>query len=373
MKTVVLSANTSFYLYNFRASTIRAFLSEGYKVVCISPNDEYTKKLTEELGCDWYNIYIDNQGSNPLKDVLLCYSLFKIYRKVAPSVVFNFTIKNNIYGTWAAYLCRAKVVNNVSGLGTAFINNNLTSKLVKLLYRLSQPLADRVFCQNPEDRELLTSHKLVNSDKLFLLPGSGVNVDIFKPTLKLERDINTPFRFLYVGRMLGDKGVIELIEAAHKLAKEGHCFTVDLCGFSGVKNVSSLSVDTLNSLSVFDYLNWLGPSKNMTKVYANSDCVVLPSYREGMPRSLLEAGAMGLPSIATNVPGCKHIIKHGFNGYLCEVKSSKSLAEQMLAMLEVDETSYRAMCLNSRQRVEQEYDEKIVIRHALDSVEALTN
>ncbi|MDK9737721.1 glycosyltransferase family 4 protein [Vibrio sp. D404a] len=368
MNKVVLSANTSWYLYNFRSSTINAFQKNGFKVVCLSPVDGYSQKLVDELGCEWFHLEMDNKGSNPIKDLALVYRLFWFYRKVKPVVVFNFTIKNNIYGTWASRLNGVKAINNVSGLGTAFINNNLTSKVVKLLYRLSQPFASKVFCQNPEDMEVLISNKLVHKNKLTLLPGSGVNIYDFEPSIKVNRDVTEPFRFLFVGRMLGDKGVRELISAAHKLAESGYIFTLDLCGFAGVDNASALSCDELKELSKSDYINWIGPSNTIAQVYANADCVVLPSYREGMPRTLLEAGAMGLPSITTDVPGCKHVITHGFNGLLCKVKSSDSLYKKMVTMLQLDDESYSRMCLNSRSRIEKDYDEQIVVQHALDSV-----
>lgn len=372
MKNVVLSANTSWYLYNFRFSTILALKKQGYNVFCISPRDDHSLHLVNELGCEWIDIEIDNQGTHPIKDLFFCWSMFKLYRKIRPVASFHFTIKNNIYGTWAARLSGVKAINNVSGLGTAFINDNLTSKLVKLLYRLSQPFAYKVFCQNPEDMDLLISNKLVNGSKLTLLPGSGVNIDKFEPSMKISRCADEPFRFLFVGRMLGDKGVRELIAAAHRLAENGYLFTLDLCGFAGVENASALSLDELNKLSNFGYINWLGPTDTIAQVYANADCVVLPSYREGMPRTLLEAGAMGLPSVTTNVPGCKHVITHGFNGLLCEVKSSESLAEQMCAILDLDDDLYQQMCLNSRARIVEEYDEKIVVQHALESVMSLS-
>ena len=368
MNKIVLSANTSWYLYNFRSSTIKAMKEHGFKVICLSPSDDYSQKLVGELGCEWFHLEMDNKGSNPIKDLALVFRLAILLFKIKPIMVFNFTIKNNIYGTWAAWVTRVNVVNNVSGLGTAFIKNNLTSKVAKLLYRLSQPFANRVFCQNPEDMDLLITNKLVHKNKLILLPGSGVNVDKFTPSMKVIRDKESPFRFLYVGRMLGDKGIRELIAAAHKLYETNYDFTLELCGFSDVKNASALSSDELNELSKFDYINWLGPSDTVAQVYAEADCVILPSYREGMPRTLLEAGAMGLPSITTNVPGCKHVITHGFNGLLCEVKSSDSLYEQMVAMIQLDSTSYELMCSNSRRRIKKEYDEKIVVQHALESI-----
>ncbi|MEZ2894020.1 glycosyltransferase family 4 protein [Providencia rettgeri] len=371
MKKIVLSANTSWYLFNFRQSTIRAFQNHGFRVVCLSPKDNYTHKLVDELGCQWFEIKMDNKGMNPIKDFILLFHLIRLYKKVKPIAAFNFTVKNNIYGTWACHINKIKPINNVSGMGTAFIKNNLTSKFVKLLYKLSQPFAYKVFCQNPDDYNFLIEKNLVDSKKLTLLPGSGVNINKFHPSLKIRKVPQKNFRFLFIGRMLGDKGVRELVSAAEKLNNIGYTFTLDLCGSASDKNRSALSPEELKKYSLLPFIRWTQHSDFIEKFYANADCIVLPSYREGMPRVLLEAGAMGIPSITTNVPGCRHIISHQYNGFLCEPQSIDSLCEQMQNMLEIDNETYIKMSENSRVRVEEHYDEKIVVKHSLEAVKNL--
>ena len=366
MKTVVLSANSSWYLFNFRASTITTFIDQGYKVVCVSPYDFYSTKLQSELGCDWINLSMDCKGSNPFKDSLLFIKLVLIYAKIKPVVVFNFTIKNNIYGTWPAKLSGARVYNNISGLGTAFLKDDLTTKLVSLLYKVSQPFANHVFCQNPDDFELLVSKQLVEEEKLTLLPGSGVNIDRFHPELKINRQKNHPFRFLFVGRIIADKGIRELITASIKLYEGGCNFVLQFCGSNNVSNNSSIPHDELDSYKQLPFLVWLGETDNVEYALSDCDCVILPSYREGLPRSLLEAGAMGLPCIATNVPGCKHVISHGYNGFLCTAKSTSSLYLQMKMMCNLPDDKYLLMCQNSRENVVENFDEKYVVKVALD-------
>ena len=211
-KKIIFSANTSWYLFNFRASTIMAFKALGYEVICIAPEDGYSQKLIKDLGCIWESVTLDNKGSNPVLDLWFMWQLLKAYKRHKPIAVFNFTIKNNIYGTWAAKLAGVNAVNNVSGLGTSFINKGATSSIVRLLYKLSQPLAYKVFCQNEEDYQLLIINRLVAPQKLDLLPGSGVNVIRFNPNLLNNK--NSKFIFLFVGRMLADKGLNELIAAA---------------------------------------------------------------------------------------------------------------------------------------------------------------
>jgi glycosyltransferase involved in cell wall biosynthesis len=214
--TVVLSANTSWYLANFRASTIRSLQECGYRVVCIAPEDEYTDQLIG-LGCDWRPLFMDNAGSNPVKELGLLIRFIRYYREIAPAVVLHFTIKNNVYGTWAASLLGIPALNNVSGLGTAFIRDGMVPKVVRALYRLSQPLATLVFCQNSEDMELLVANGLVPEGRLRKIPGSGVDLGRFQPR---NRDSSGGIRFLFAGRMLEDKGLRELMEAMRALSHE---------------------------------------------------------------------------------------------------------------------------------------------------------
>jgi glycosyltransferase involved in cell wall biosynthesis len=298
----------------------------------------------------------------------MLFRLIFIYARIKPSVVFNFTTKNNIFGVWAAKLNGAKVINNVSGLGTAFISNNLITKMVKILYRLSQPFADRVFCQNSEDMRFLIENGLVAENKLTLLPGSGINVEHFHPRYKISTSLNTPFSFTFVGRMIGDKGVLELLEASKLLYEDGVDIKLTLCGPVGVKNNSAITKTELEGLCNNPCTQWVGESDNIRDVYAKSDCVVLPSYREGLPRTLLEAGGMGLPCIATNVPGCKSVIFHDYNGLLCDPKSVDSLYEAMKVMAQLPSDKLLMFSKNSRSNVVKNFDEEIVIRYAFDAL-----
>ena len=365
--TVTLSANTSWYLYNFRASTLRALLKEGYRVVCLSPADGYEKQLLE-IGCEWRSLPFDREGANPLRELALLYAFWREYRRLKPVVAFHFTIKNNVYGTWAARLCRIPAVNNISGLGTAFIRRGVVPAMGRLLYRLSQPLAEHVFCQNQEDAQLLLAKGLVRKERFTVLPGSGVDLQRFHPSLRNPRDPGTPVRLLYAGRMLADKGLFELLAAVEKVNSEKKLCHLTLCGFAGTGNVSAIPEETLDRWAKREDVSVLPPSNDMPSVFANADVVVLPSYREGMPRTLLEAGAMGLPVVTTDVPGCRAAVIEGVTGVLCEVKSSESLAEALSQMLEMSDQEREKMGGNGRSRVEAEFDEKLVVNHALQQV-----
>lgn len=368
-KTVTLSANTSWYLFNFRRSTITALVAAGYRVVCLTPEDAYSERL-RELGSDWYPLPMDNAGSNPFKDAMLVRRFWRYYRALRPSAAFHFTVKNNVYGTWAAWSLGIPAVSNVSGLGTAFIRKGIVPAAARMLYRLSQPLAYRVFCQNDEDHRTLVDRRVVPHGKLRLLPGSGVDLLRFHPSLR-DAGSTGPFRFLYAGRMLTDKGLNELVEAITGINSHGVRCTLSLCGFVSAGNVSAISQSTIDRWTTRPGILFLGPSDAMETVYARADCVVLPSYREGMPRSLLEAGAMGLPVVATNVPGCRSIISDGVNGLLCEARDVPSLQEALERMLGMPVEDRARMGNAGRARVEAEFDETLVVQAVLQVLEGL--
>ena len=370
MRTITLSANTSWYLYNFRGSTIRALTESGYRVVCLSPQDAHSHLLAEH-GAQWRALPMDNEGTHPVRDLALVLRLWRHYRYLKPVAAFHFTVKNNVYGTWAARLLGIPSINNVSGLGTAFIRQGWVGKVVRLLYKTSHPFAFRVFCQNMDDHALLLEQRLIPTSKLFLLPGSGVKLDRFHPSLKKPRAEGAPLRLLYAGRMLADKGLHELIEAVDRINADGVRCTLTLCGFAGAENVSAIQESQLQAWGQHPGICWHGPSDDMPQVFANADVVVLPSYREGMPRTLLEAGAMGLPSVATDVPGCRHIIGHGVNGLLCTVKDAQSLQSALEDMLSMTDAQREALGMAARKRVEAEFDEALVVQAALDVVKEI--
>ncbi len=368
MKTVTISSNTSWYLYNFRASTLRELTAHGYRVICLSPRDNYSDRLVSELGCEWFPLTMRNSGNNPVQDMRLILQFWRYYLRFRPQAALHFTIKNNMYGTWAARALGVPAINNVSGLGTAFIRKGLISTIVRMLYKTSQPFAHRIFCQNEDDLEQLVEAKLVPRERLELLPGSGVDLQRFRPAPGNARA--GPLRFLYAGRMLADKGLHELIAAVRSLNATGIQCTLWLYGFANVDNVSAIGEGQLAEWGREPGIEWLGASDEMETIYAQVDCVVLPSYREGMPRSLLEAGAMGLPVVATDVPGCRNIVVDGHTGLLCQVKSSASLGQAMQKIITMAESERARMGENGRALVSEKYDENLVVAATMQAIEA---
>ncbi|MEZ9488247.1 glycosyltransferase family 4 protein [Vibrio breoganii] len=366
MKTVVITSNTSWYLYNFRKNTILALLKEGYRVVAVSPQDAYSQKLTE-IGAEYCHISIDQGGTNPIKDVASFFGFVSLYRRIRPNVVLNFTPKNNIYSTLAARFVGAKAINNIAGLGMVFINENLTAKLARLLYKISQPRAHTIFFQNDEDKALFAKHKLAPLDITDRVPGSGADLSRFAIS---ESDDDGCVRFLLIARMLYDKGIGHYVEAARALrAKYGDKVEFRLLGFLDVNNPSAVSKAEMQSWVDEGIVNYLGTSDCVEDEIAKVDCMVLPSfYREGVPKSLLEACAMGKPIVTTDNVGCRETVDDGINGYLCEPRSTESLIDKLDLMINRSHEQRLAMGLKSRTKVENEFDEQIVINKYLNAV-----
>jgi len=369
MKTVIISANTSRYLLNYRRNTILKFIENGFHVICISSKDDCTDAL-KDIGCQWLNLKINSKGNNPFTDMRVFFRLFYIYLKYQPKASFHFNIKYNIYGTWAAFFSNTPAINNVSGLGTAFIHKNFISSIVKILYKLSQPLAYRVYCQNEEDFNLLIREKLVPRHKLFLLPGSGVDIKRFKPSLQLEKE--DIFTFLYAGRMLADKGLYELIDVMIKINKDKIIANLWICAITNNDNLSAIPQEDIEKWKSIPGIVWLEPNNNnIEHVMKHVSCIVLPSYREGLSKTLLEGGAMGLPCIATDVPGCKDVIQDNKSGFLCKARDSKSLELAMLKVIDLSQKDLLDMGGRARKIIEEKFDEKIVIDAALEALNSV--
>ncbi len=372
-KTITLSSNSSWYLFNFRRSTIETFLKKNFNVICICPADSHTDAL-KKLGCEWHEIKVSRKGINPFEDFKLFLQILSLYLRIKPMAAFHFTVKNNIYGSFAAFFARVPAINNITGLGTAFLHRNFISRVVLFLYRLSQPLAHKVFCQNIEDLNLLAQFKILSKEDIGLLPGSGVNLDRFNPMLKKSLiDHKRKFRFLYAGRMLADKGLYELYEAISIMNNPKIICELWLSGFTDYENVSAIPKSTLEKWSDNSWILWKGPSDSIEKIMSEVDCIVLPSYREGMPKTLLEAGAMAIPVITTDVPGCNSIITNNKNGLICKPKDSKSLGLALNKMLNMTNAERLEMGECGREIVQKKYNEEFVVKAAIDEVYKIIN
>ncbi len=361
---IAIVLNTSWNIYNFRLGLVKALLAEGHEVVAIAPRDEYTVKLVA-LGCSYAEVKMDSRGANPLKDLALTFELFKIYKRLQPDVILQYTIKPNIYGTFAASALRIPVINNVCGLGTAFLNRNLVSRFAIAMYKLAFRFPKLVFFQNEDDKDFFLKSKIIKNTKTDVLPGSGINIDEFVPGNRYQ---DKPFTFLLISRLIHDKGILEYIDAIKMLKSKGVEARFQLLGQLDTKHSRGIAKNLVDEWIDKGVVEYLGSTDDVKPYINNSDCVVLPSYREGTPRSLLEAASSGKPLVATNVAGCNNIVDDQVNGFLCKAKNAADLASKMEQMLALDKDALDKMGKASRTIARENFDEKIVIDKYISSI-----
>jgi glycosyltransferase involved in cell wall biosynthesis len=364
---IAIVLNTSWNIYNFRLNFVRALIQAGYEVHTIAPVDEYTHFLTA-AGCIHHPVKMDSRGANPLRDFGLILELFQIYRKIKPGVVLHYTIKPNVYGTLAATMLRIPVINNVCGLGTVFLKDNLVSAIAIMLYKISFRFARKVFFQNPDDLKLFLSKKLVPESAVDLVPGSGIDLNKFKP-VNFKR--NDKFTFLLIARLITDKGILEYIHAIEQLKSQGMNARFQILGAMDPEHKRGIQVNVVESWVKAGTVEYLGTTNDVQSFIEKADCIVLPSYREGTPRTLLEAASSSKPIIATDVPGCNHVVEHNVNGFLCKLKDAEDLAEKMKSMAMLDDSKLIEFGINGRAKIEAEYDESVVINKYLSALTSI--
>jgi len=366
---VVISLNTSWNIFNFRSGIVKQLINEGHEVHTIAPYDDSVVKL-EELGCTCHDIKLENSGMNVINDYKYYNELLKSLEIITPDVVLSYTIKPNIYGSIACNRLNIPIINNVSGLGTAFLWNKALKKLIQGLYKYAFKSSDHIFFQNKYDRQLFLDEVKISCERTSVLPGSGVDTKKFIPTeIGNKRD---KFVFLMISRLLIDKGIGEFCEAAKKIKEEGNEAVFQILGKPEESHKRGFSKDRIDELSSLGIIEYLGTTTDVRPIINQADCIVLPSYREGTSKTLLEAASMGKPIIASDVPGCNNVVEHGYNGLLCEVRSCESLAIACKEMIYMDAKDFSKFGKNSREKVLKEFDEQFVIDRYFEKVEHIT-
>jgi glycosyltransferase involved in cell wall biosynthesis len=364
---IAVVLNTSWNIYNFRMNFLKALQANGHEVHTIAPVDDYTHFL-KEAGCTHHAVRMDSRGANPIKDSALIVELYSIYRKIKPDIILHYTIKPNVYGTLAASMLGIPVINNVCGLGTVFLKDNLVSAIAIFLYKVSFRFAKKVFFQNPDDLQLFLDKKLVRKEAVDLVPGSGIDLKKFQP-MNFRR--NEKFTFLLISRLISDKGIYEYIKAIESLRNNGVNARFQILGAMDPGHKRGIQKEVIENWISNGTIEYLGTTDNVREFIEQADCVVLPSYREGTPRTLLEAASSCKPIIATDVPGCNHVVVHNYNGLLCRLRDSADLAEKMQRMTALKEQQLKEFGLNGRAKIEAEYDESIVINKYLAALSSV--
>lgn len=374
MAKISIVYNTTFYVVKFRLNLINRLVAAGHEVLVISPEDEYTKTLRDK-GIQHRSIYMSQYGMNPVAEVISLFSTYKALKEFQPDVSLHYTIKPNTFGTIAARLAGTQIINNIAGVGKAFSNkDSLFAKFISRLYRFSLRYSSVVFFQNFDDMNLFLAKQIIPKEKAQRIPGSGVDLQAYQATPFKQP---TKFRFLFIGRLLLEKGIVEYLQAAANIINLNQ-YTNGVEFFAVGEHedraefIDSKKLEEYCSLNQIHYLGTVSPEK-MPKIIAAADCAVLPSYYgEGVPRSLLEAAALGKPMITTDNVGCREVVEDEINGYQIPIQDTPALEAAIKKMLSLDSQALEKMGKRSRQKVEQEFSEELVISAYLNNIDLLT-
>jgi glycosyltransferase involved in cell wall biosynthesis len=364
---VLLISNYAWTVFNFRRRLIKDLQDHGHELYVQTQFDGYEKRLglSDERV---FSLQIDRKGMNPWRDAQTVLSIVRCIRRVNADVCLLFTIKPVIYGGIAARFLSRPFICNITGLGTAFLGSRWLRRLAQAMFRLSLKRAERVFFQNEDDRSAFVDGGIVPARIASVLPGSGVDTTHFS---LMSPTGNIAPVFLMISRLLRDKGVVEFVEAARIVKKRLPLVKFQLLGPLNIVNRTAITHDDVQAWVNEGTIEYLGETDDVRPFLSSADCVVLPSYREGTPRSLLEASAVGRPIVAANVPGCRSVVEDGQTGVLCQAKSSLDLAEKMETIARMPESKRREMGQKGRVKMEREFDEKIVLRHYALAIQAL--
>lgn len=356
--SIAIVVNTSWNIYNFRLGLLKSLEENGFTITAIAPWDNYSKELIN-LGYNYQPLDFDSKSINPFKDIKLTWQLYQLYKKNKPTILLHYTIKPNIYGNIAAWFAGIPVISNISGLGTVFLNDKLSSKIARFLYKISLKASSKVFFQNSADQSLFIHLRLVDKSKTGLLPGSGINIKKFPPSK--QQNCGSFTSFLFVARLVKDKGLLEYMEASKILKAKYPNIKFRILGSFYSNNPTAISRDDMDTWEKKGIIEYLGTSDDAPSIMAQADCIVLPSYREGLSRVLLEAACMEKPIITTDTPGCRDVVDDSINGFLAKVRDSTDLAVQMDKMISIQPKKRIEMGIKGRKKIAKEFNEDTVI------------
>ena len=365
---IVFTSNSSWSIYNFRKNLLLKLQSIGYQIILVSPKSDYQDKL-KQLGFKCESLKINSSSTGFISNFKILYNLYRIYKKINPDIALHNAAKPNIYGAIVCRILNVPVINNISGLGTLFLNNKLTSKIGRYLYKISQKKVHTIFFQNDDDMSLFIKKKLVKKEQTQLIPGSGVDLSKFQPCEKKQNEI---IKFGFIGRLLKDKGIFEYINAAKLILKkfEGKCRFYVL-GEIYKENPTAVTKKQLDKWIDDNTITYLEKTDLVEEEMKNFDCIILPSYREGLSKVLLEASAMGIPAITTDVPGCKHVVEDSKNGFICNVKDATDLSNSIERFICLSKEERDKMSQFGRKKAVDEFDENIVIDNYIKVIQSI--
>ena len=342
-------------MYRFRIDLIRELLKNN-NVVVLVPDGEFVEEMKNE-GCEFYDTPVDRRGINPLNDLKLLFLYRRIIKNEKPDLVITYTIKPNIY---CGLVCKHKKISyasNITGLGTTFQNENVVKKLVTLLYKLALKKSKVIFFENSENRDIFVSEGIVKQEKTFLLNGAGVNLTHYS-----YRDYpkNSFTNFLFIGRIMAEKGFDELISAMRMLVADGCNAFLSVVGFC-----EEAYEDKLKECAEEGWLKFYGQQQDVRPFIEQCHCFVLPSWHEGMANTNLECASMGRPVITTNIHGCLEAVEDGVSGFLCEKQNADDLYHKLKQFISLSYEERKAMGIAGRKRMEKLFDKRKVVEETI--------
>ncbi|MBP1969187.1 galacturonosyltransferase [Virgibacillus natechei] len=364
MKKVLILVNHDVVIYNFRKELVQQLLRDNYKVYVSSP---YGKKIDYliEMGCEYIETTIERHGTNIISDFKLISEYRKIIKRVMPDVVLSYTIKPNIYGGIACKSLRTPYIATITGLGTALEKKGLMQNVLLLLYKYAFKDIHSLFFQNKENMHFFQQHKITNHSHK-LVPGSGVNLEEF--SLKKYPEEREKLKILFIGRIMKEKGIEELAEAAKIIKESNKNIEFEAVGF-----YEEDYTDKANELVNLDIIKFHGVQNNVKEFIEDCNAVILPSYHEGMANVLLESASMGRPIIASSIPGCEETFDDGVTGFGLEPKNVDSLVEAINKFIDLTYNEQETMGILARNKVENEFDRKKVVSSYLNEIENIAN
>ena len=368
---VALVANSTWNFFNFRLNIIRSLKERGYEVVLISPPDQYLAHLLEVVEVKHIPLNsLDRKSVNPFGEMALYREFKRIYRNEAPDLILHYTIKPNIYGNMAAKKLGIHSICVITGLGYVFLHDNIYNSVAKRLYRKSLHKADLVVFENAEDKDLFVQLALAPAEKTSVVNGCGINLEYFKPISYPEKS-SAKTVFTFIARLILDKGIMEFIEAAKSVRSRYPYVEFWVAGEIDEGNPTSISHETLYEWVESGVIKYFGHVRDVRPIIAKSDCIVLPSYREAMARTLTEALAMEKPVISCDTGGCRTIVDDGVNGYLVPVKDVDALVHAFETFKLLPEISREKMGKSGREKAISEFDEEIVTSQFIKLIDGL--
>jgi glycosyltransferase involved in cell wall biosynthesis len=367
-KVIAFVSNSAWSVYNFRLDVIMHLLERGYEILVLAPDDEYSRYL-RQLNCKFIPLHFNNKTENPIEDYFFFRQLKKLYKQHRPDFIFHYVAKPNIYGSLAAASLNIPSVAVITGLGYPFAKRNWLYWLVKQLYKKALKKTTQVWFLNNEDAKVFVNEKIVNIEKIKVLPGEGINTDFFSPDYNQKKRKNDRFIFLMSTRLLKSKGVGLYADAARILKKKNYDTDFYLIGFFEKNHPDSISQDELKRWERERLIYYKGFAKDVRPYLSNADCLVFPSfYNEGIPRCLMEASSMELPIVTSMNRGCKEVVLNNSTGYLCNVNDPFDLADKMEKMINLSPEERSRMGKNGRLLVNKKFNVTKVIEEYEDTL-----